>query len=245
MRSCSWSLVAAVWFGGEFGSPVEARDVQQGGLGFHASFLVKTSFGLSRDSVLGTVTRNQGMELESVPGESMSAPWDLEGIDTLDLPGRGKACLWHSKSGEYLLIAGIEPTSSTSWRAGDPLGIIRGPTVYLEWRKGFMAVDPTILLAPSLFRLDAKPWRLQMEGVGSDSLKKYLLSEITKVLDLTGPRLGSLSNQGRIFSATIDQDSLRVSIKSNSHDSWELRADLRDADWGWKLLESGRANSRP
>jgi len=112
---------------------------------------ILSRFGLQKNAVLGTTTRNLGVEISGSQGQSVVSASGGKVAAILHLPGRGTTLVVEHPGGYFTLYGHLSKVlvrEGATVGAGKEIGLvgsdesIDGAKLYFELRKGLSALDP-------------------------------------------------------------------------------------------------------
>ena len=110
---------------------------------------ILTKFGLQKNPVLGTVTRNLGVEIQGKAGQSVVAAASGTVAAVTHLPGRGATVILQHAGGYFSIYGQLERIQVAAGDKVDACSAIASledgspPRVYFEYRHNLKAEDPT------------------------------------------------------------------------------------------------------
>lgn len=108
-----------------------------------------SKFGLHKNPVLGTVTRNLGVEIQGKAGQSVQAAANGTVAAVTHLPGRGATVILQHAGGYFSIYGQLERIQVAAGDKVDACSSIASledgtpPRVYFEYRHNLKAEDPT------------------------------------------------------------------------------------------------------
>lgn len=110
---------------------------------------ILSKFGLQKNPVLGTVTRNLGVEIQGKAGQSVQAAAGGTVAAVTHLPGRGATVILQHAGGYFSIYGQLERIQVAAGDKVDACSSIASledgtpPRVYFEYRHNLKAEDPT------------------------------------------------------------------------------------------------------
>lgn len=118
------------------------------GLCWPVQGMVLSRFGLEKNPVLGTVTRNLGIEISGKPGQSVVSAASGRVAAVTELPGRGTTVILEHPGGYFSIYGQLSRTRVSEGQAVaacaevGTLAPLLPPRVYFEYRRNLKAEDP-------------------------------------------------------------------------------------------------------